>query len=216
VGLVLTSLVASAWLGATGDDTLDLVGRAVSQLAFWVGLVGAPLLASRRKGTGSLAADFGFRLERGDVARGVGAGILAQLVLVPIVALLLRPLLGDPDVEGPVQDLVERARGAAFVGLLAFVVLGAAVVEELFFRGLLLRALQRRMGTAPAVVVAAVLFGLSHLQDLTPEGLALVMVSLTALGGLFGWLAVRYGRLGPAIVAHATFNAWTLLILATR
>jgi uncharacterized protein len=217
VGLVLSSAVAAAFLpDAPGETDISLTGQALSQIGLWTGLVGAAVLASRRKGTGRLAADFGLRARPVDVPVGMVAGALGQLVLVPLVAFLLRPLLGEPEVSGPVQDLVDSATGSAVIGLFVFVVLGAAVVEELFFRGLVMGALRRRMGAVAAVVITGVVFGIAHPQDLPADALALVMISLAALGMMWGALVVRTGRLGPAIVAHATFNAWTLTVLLTR
>jgi membrane protease YdiL (CAAX protease family) len=40
------------------------------------------------------------------------------------------------------------------------------------------------------------------------------ITALAAFGAVLSWLAHRYGRLGPGLVAHATFNAITLLALA--
>lgn len=217
VGLLATTLVAGAWLSATGDDRLDLAGRAVSQLAFWVGLAGAAVLATRLKGSKSLGTDFGFSIRWSDVGLGLAAGVLAHQVVLRLVALLLEPVLGDPDVGGPVRELVDETRGPAVIGLFVFVVVGAAVVEELFFRGLLLRALQRRLGTPAAIGISSVVFGATHIQDgLTTAGLVIVIVSLSVLGAVFALLAVRTARLGSAIVAHASFNLLTLLLVQLR
>ena len=206
-GLLLSSVIASIWLGATGDDELTLGGMAVSQLGLWAGLSGSVVWASARKGTGRLADDFGWRLRPVDLAVGVVCALLAHAFLDLVVARLLGPLLGDPDVSEPVEELVEAARGVRMVGLLAFVSLGAPVVEELFFRGLLLRGLQRRFDDGVAIVLSAVLFGVAHVQALALGALVLVIVSLVLLGLALAVLAVRTGRLGPSIVAHSVFNA---------
>jgi membrane protease YdiL (CAAX protease family) len=100
--------------------------------------------------------------------------------------------------------------------LVVFVAVGAPVVEELFFRGLLLRALQRRVPDGAAVAVSAVLFGVAHVQDLAPGALLVVIVSLVALGAVLATLAVRTGRLGPGMWTHAAFNASTLVALLLR
>lgn len=214
VGLCLSSIFASAWLGLTGDRELGLGGRAVTQLGLWIGLVGAAVLAARRKGSGRVADDFGFRARWSDVGTGVAAALAAQVVVLPLVALLLIPLLGRPEVSGPVEDLVSDARGPAFAGLVLTAVIGAPIVEELFFRGLLLRALEGRFGTGWGVAGSSVLFGLFHPNDLSAAGVVLVMVSLAALAALLAMLVVRTGRLGPAILAHAAFNALNLAIAA--
>ncbi|HEX7277388.1 MAG TPA: hypothetical protein VF244_08450, partial [Acidimicrobiales bacterium] len=106
VGLVLSSVLASMWLGVTGDEELSLGGKAFSQMGLWIGLVGAVVLATRRKGSGSLTRDFGWTFRPIDLVLGVCVGIGAQLIIVRAVAILLRPLLGDPEVSGPVQKLV--------------------------------------------------------------------------------------------------------------
>ena len=217
VGLVLSTVVASAWLASQGPgaEDLSLGGQALAAVALWVGLAGAAVFASRVKGTGSLAEDFGFRIRPVDLLIGLVAGVAGQ-VMIQVIDLILGPLLGNPEVSGPVEDLVDSASGAGMVVLYVFVAMGAPIVEELFFRGLLLRSLMRRTSPTWAIVISGALFGIAHPQDLPAEALILVMVSLAALGMLLAWLAIRFDRLGPAIVAHMVFNAWTLTFLLAR
>jgi membrane protease YdiL (CAAX protease family) len=219
MGLVLSSVAGGIWLDATGQKELSLSGRALSQLGLWVGLAGATVFASRFKGARSLRTDFGFSLRRSDVLPGVVIGILCQVVLLPLVGILLQPVLGRPDVGGPTKRLVEDARGVGLVGLaifVTFVVVGAPIVEELFFRGLVLRSIQRRLGSVWAIALTGVLFGIAHLQDLPTDALVLAMVSLAALGVVLAIVAVRTGRLGMGIVAHLTFNLYTVVLLLAR
>lgn len=213
MGLVLSSTVASIWLGTTGSDDLSLGGKAIGQLALWTGLAGCVLWASRWKGSRSLADDFGWRVRPVDLAIGVAAAVAAQLFLAGVVARLLEPLVGDPEIASrPVRELVDSAGGWRFAGLLLFVAVGAPIVEELFFRGLLLRSLQRRVrNDAAAVVLSGALFATPHIQALPGGALALVLVSIFLLGALLAVLALRTGRLGSAIVAHSAFNAISLV-----
>ncbi|MGI8775939.1 MAG: CPBP family intramembrane glutamic endopeptidase [Acidimicrobiales bacterium] len=212
VAILLSSLAAGAWLAATGETTLSLGGLAVSQVGLWVGLAGVAVLASRVQGTGRLAADFGFFMRPLDTVVGLAVGVVAQLGLVNLIALLLSPLVGHPDVSQEATDLVRKAHGTGLVGLTVFVIVGAPIVEELFFRGLLLGSLRRRVPDAVAITLSALLFGLAHFQDATAGGLLLV-VSLFAFGVVLALMAVRSGRLGPAMWAHATFNAFTVIVL---
>ena len=213
-GMALSSLMAALWLSVSGDSDLDLTGQALSQIGLWTGMVGAAAVATRRKGSGSLAKDFGLRARWSDLGVGIGVALAVQLLVLPLVGLLLRPLLGEPEVSGPVQDLMDKAQGAAFIGLVLSVAVGAPIVEELFFRGLLLRSLQRRMPDAAAIFLSSVAFGLAHASTLPANAVILVMVSLTVFGAVLATLAVRTGRLGPGIVAHATFNLFTVIYLA--
>ena len=212
-GYALASLMAAVWIGLSGDDDLDLAGQALTQIGLWTGMVGSVVLASRRKGAGRLSEDFGFKGRWSDLGLGIVVALAVQLLVLPAVALLLRPLLGDPEVSGPVRDLLDKAEGPAYLGLLASVALGAPIVEELFFRGLLLRSLQRRMGDGLAIAFSSVAFGLAHGSTLPADAVILVMVSLTVFGAVLAGLAIRTGRLGPSIVAHAVFNLFTVLYL---
>jgi membrane protease YdiL (CAAX protease family) len=93
--------------------------------------------------------------------------------------------------------------------LAVVVIVGAPVVEELFFRGLVLRSLQRRFGDGWAVAGSAVAFGLAHFEPLQ-------LPALVVLGVVLGVLALRTGRLGPGMFAHGAFNAITIIALALQ
>ncbi len=90
--------------------------------------------------------------------------------------------------------------------------MGAPLVEELFFRGLLLRSIQKRLGSTWAIVGSSVFFGLAHPQDLPFDAQIVIMASLAAFGAALAALAVKTGRLGPGIVAHASFNLISLVV----
>ena len=112
----------------------------------------------------------------------------------------------DLDVSGPARDLVDKASGGGILLLFLAVVVGAPIVEELFFRGLTLRALEARMRPRIALVVSALVFGAVHLQ-------LLQFPALVAIGLVCGWLAQRDGRIGRAIWAHVGFNGLTVALL---
>jgi membrane protease YdiL (CAAX protease family) len=175
--------------------------------------VGAPVWASRRKGAGDLGEDFGFRVIPSDAGLGVPIGIASQLLLVPLVYIPIQWLFGKHDLSGQAQQIIDKAHGAGPLVLLGVVlIVGAPVAEELFFRGLLLRALQRRFAPSPhadawAVAGSSVVFGLAHFE-------LFQLPALVLFGAVLGVLAVRTGRLGPGIWAHAAFNAVTVIFLA--
>ncbi len=86
-----------------------------------------------------------------------------------------------------------------------------AVLEETFFRGLLLGALLRRVRPHSAIVGSAAFFGLFHLVD---RGVVIVehAVISALLGVLLGWLAWRSGSILPGIILHATHNVCLQLL----
>ena len=156
-----------------------------------------------------MVEDFGLRFRLIDVPVGLVIGVVSQLVLVPIVSLPWIALLGKDldDLDDSARELADKATDPLGVALLfVIVVLGAPVVEELFFRGLLQRSLLRRVAPVLAVAISALVFGVTHFQ-------LLQFPALVAFGAVLGFLALRTGRLGPAIVAHMAFNAVTVIAL---
>lgn len=210
--MVLTNVVAALVLEATGRtgqdfDDLPLTFTALFQVPQWVGTLGVTWLAVSRKGNG-VVEDLGLRAEPRDVPLGLALGALTQLILVPLLYAPLLRLLdqSSDDVAAEARELTDKASGLGIVLLIVVVVLIAPIVEEIFFRGLLLRSLEARFGPGPALLGSSALFGLAHFQWLQLP--ALVMFGLVAAA-----LTQRYGRLGPAIFAHIAFNAVTVIIL---
>jgi membrane protease YdiL (CAAX protease family) len=108
-------------------------------------------------------------------------------------------------------------RDEPLLSLLLFAVLAAAVapvLEELLFRGLVLRGLMLRLGFWPAATVSSVFFGLFHAQSTGRD--AVVIVVATAVFGLgLCVLTRRTGRLGPGIGVHALRNALAIVFATT-
>lgn len=201
---VMAVVVGGLILAATGNESVDyedlpLTLVAMLQIPLWVGYLGAPVWASRRKGNG-LVEDFGFRQKAIDVPVGLATGIATQVALIPVLYIPIFWLTGERDLSGPARELTDRATDPLGVALLvAIVVVGAPIIEELFFRGLFLRSVERRLGTGWAVAITSIVFGAIHLQILQ-------FPALTFAGLVFALLTTRSGRLGPAIWAHVGFN----------
>lgn len=210
VGLAPFALVAVSLLAAGGDDGDDAavtVGALVANsVLLWIFLIGVPAFATRVKGNG-LVRDLGLSFRVRDLpAFALGIGL--QAIVVPA---LYWPLfrftdLTSDDVAQDARDLVDAASGAGVLVLVLVVSVGAPFAEELFFRGLLLRSIERRWQVGAAVAGSTVLFAASHFQGIQ-------FPALVVFGAVAGWLAVRSGRLGPAMLCHAGFNAWTLFAL---
>ena len=199
VGFWAANLTVGLWSALAGSTDRSLGAMAAGWIGLWTGLVGVPLLTTRRKGTGSLAADFGLRARPSDGA-GLAVGVLCQLLALPALYFLIQRLTGDLDVSRPARQLAEDFDGAAFVVVGLMATFAAPVVEELFYRGLLLRAAARRFGPRWAVLGSSVVFGMSHFQLVQFPGLFVFGVALAVL-------ALRTGRLGASIAAHVAFNA---------
>lgn len=212
VAAQVTSLIALIIAVAiSGDTEVEKIGSVLAAIVGqWVGFAGGAILLSRKYGTGSLRRDFGLRFEfPSDLKWGILLGVAGQLIVI-LVSLPILELVPDADEE--INEfstgLVESAESLWIVPLFVVLALGTPIVEELFFRGLLLRALQGRFSTGWAVATASIVFGLAHAwQQL------LGVPALTAFGVLLTLVVVRTGRLGRSIAAHATFNALTVTVL---
>lgn len=193
-----------------GDlDELPLGVVALTQLGLALGFLLGPWWVTRTKGHG-LVEDLGLRARWPDLWQGGLAGIATQIVLVPLLYWPLLELLdkATEDLEGPAKSLTDRADGPIDV-LFLVVIVGvlAPVFEEIFFRGLVQRSLLKRgLGPVLAIGITALFFGVTHALLLQLPGLVLA-------GAIFGALAHRAGRLGPAIAAHVTFNMVTVIVL---
>jgi membrane protease YdiL (CAAX protease family) len=185
-----------------------LAGTVIGQYGVWLACIYA---ASRFKGFGSLRADFGFVV---DLVRdwpmiplGLGFEIAAGIALLPVSSLV------HHTPQEVVKEL-DNAHGAKLAVLAVTALLVAPVIEELFFRGLLLRSLQRRMSAPAAVVISAVAFGLAHV--VFDFGSGVVLPALVALGLLSGVFAVRTGNLSRSILLHIGFNLLAVLAVLTK
>ena len=207
VGFVV-AILASTFLGAlvftvAGEDS-ELAVTAASLVGLWIGLMWSAIRASRKRGTGSVRRDFGVKITWGDLWLGLLGGIGVQ----SIVAVMYLPFSElNEELSAPARELAEQAPDrAGRIALSVLVVIGAPLVEEIFFRGVLMGAL-KRVGLAIAVLVSAVAFALVHFGQL------LAMPAFVVLGVVLGLLTLGRRRLGPAIVTHATFNAITMAVL---
>lgn len=209
---VLSILVLGIVYGAAGwtsSSEVPLWATGLLQIPLWCGLAGAVVHAGRTKGSG-LGAEFGFSARALDAPLGLVVGVASQLVLLPIIYWPLLSLLGrsSEELSEPAEELASRADGTLGWLLLAtMVVVAAPLVEELFYRGLLMGALAKR-GWAlwPSVLGSSAVFGAMHFQPLQ-------FVGLFAFGVVLALLASWQGRLGAAMWAHAGFNATTVVSL---
>jgi len=195
--------------GEIGELSLGMVALALA--GGWVGFVGWPLVATYLKGQRSLARDFGLEIRWTDVGWGVLGGFAA--LAASVAAGIVWVVVSGDDAPGNGEFLPSSPGLVGGLLLWVLVAVCTPIAEELFFRGLVLRAIGRRWGIPVAVALSSLLFGCFHASGLTFSGLFIVAV--TGIYGLvFALLVVRAdGRLGPAIVAHAVVNSAGILTL---
>jgi membrane protease YdiL (CAAX protease family) len=173
--------------------------------------VGWCWFTSRRWASGHTARDLGWIPRWSDLGWGPViwfAAILGQVAVGALVLGLDIPITNNTDGVGEFQT--DRTY---VISLVVTAVVAAPIVEELVFRGVVLRGLRSVTPAVAAIVLQGVLFGAAHLDPVRGAGnVGLVMV-LSGVGIVLGAAAYLLRRIGPSIVAHAIFNGVVLALL---
>ena len=194
---ILGFLFAGAGLGSFIVVTELLLGAIT---LFWTRLYrsSGALLGSR------------FRFGPVPLLSGLGVAVVlfaTQLVIV-FTAVTFR---GAPPPPGS-SNIPDLSGGGTETGLLIVAIVALApLVEELFFRGLLLQGLERSFRRWTAVLVSSVLFALPHVVP-TLFGTIVAVLTTFAVGVGLAWVFIWSRNLAIPIVAHAGFNAIALAL----
>ncbi|MEO3860626.1 type II CAAX endopeptidase family protein [Acrocarpospora sp. B8E8] len=189
IGLLGVGAVSA--VTADAGPVLAIVGAGAALAVYWAVMRYAagrqtPEIASRRAGREALA----------------GAGIGLGFVLVS--ALLIAAAGGYAFSRAPGNVL-------SVVFTVAATAVGAAVTEELIFRGLALQALERLCGSVGAVAVTALVFGAAHLANpaaTVGSSLAIAVEAGVLLGAAFLWRRAIWFVVG----LHSAWNATVALL----
>jgi uncharacterized protein len=216
LSILLASLVSGRML-------VDVVVRfdlpIVVYVAFFTAIAYGPVLAwcfyvSRRWGSGRLSADVGLRFRWSDIGWGPVvwiAMLVASSALVALIEAFNIPfssnLEGGSDVE---------ANRTYLITLAISLVVAAPLVEEIVFRGVVMRGLLGRLGAAPTIALQAVFFGAAHFDPVFGAGNIGLVLALSGGGAALGLAAYLLRRIGPTIVAHAIWNGGAMIVILTR
>ena len=130
--------------------------------------------------------------------RALGLALVA-IVAIFVGAGIALSLSGAGDEQNLTPEGWDASRAGAYALSFLAVVIVAPVTEELLYRGVGLSLLRARVGTAAAVVVTAVLFGLGH-------GLVLSLAAFVWFGVVIAVVRLRTDSIYPAFVVHGVFN----------
>jgi CAAX protease family protein len=182
-------------------EGVQLLATLLQQLIFLT-----PLIWARWVGHPAASA-FVWRMPPvGDLARGVGVGLLAVFASGAVMLATLefaRAVLGrTPDVT----NALDPFHGPwEVIGAIVAVVV-APVCEEFLFRGVLFVGLRGRWSFWPAAALSALAFALVH-------GDPIRLPALVVVGMLLAGLVERTHKLGASMAAHLTLNLISVLFL---
>jgi len=187
-------------------------GLVVGLADLMLGIIGCPVVAlkaSRWWGSGRVVDDVGLRFRPIDLVIGLGAAAVAFGVMMATS----RVIDALAHQTSNVREFHIQFPGAVVVELIVLSGVLAPVTEELLFRGVLLRGMASRWGPTAGVIAQGVVFGVAHAKFDGVWSTVGVVVTVTAVGIVFGWVARATGRLAPGMVAHSVYNL-VLLVLA--
>ncbi|RLG85669.1 MAG: hypothetical protein DRO39_05000 [Thermoprotei archaeon] len=183
--IMLTSIIVLSWLSVVYAETFKmgivyLVLMLISFVTFLFKVTGL-----------EIPIEFtGFKDEPGeDMALGFFIGIMLSM---PVMADLIEPRVGS--VSAPMA-----------MGL----IIAVPVVEELFFRGIILTTVGEMTNEMVGLLTQAVLFSLYHVSVWGTDINSVIIGVM--IGLLMGCLVVWRESVESAIIAHMMFNAITIL-----
>lgn len=161
---------------------------------------------------GIMLAIAGFSLWRFALRRPRSATGALALIAISFVTVIVFEIVYDAIVRpGNEQKLTpthwEPQHAGVYIANGIVICTLVPLVEELTFRGLGYSLLEP-YGERTAIVVIALLFGLSH-------GLVLELPIVVLFGGLLAWVRARTGSVFPGMLLHGTFNLLALVLAVT-
>lgn len=204
IGLFVTEYLIGALLhdlrSLSGIDPRDIEG-AIALLGN--GILFTGLLHYKRMDYASL-----FHPSKVSVMATVGTLGLPILFIIPALVLTVWTIEAILVTAFPLahweQVMFERMMSGGAISVISVCLL-APVLEEMLFRGIVLRSFLHQYSRTTAIVGSAVLFGLAHMN-----------IYQFAVGVIFGcisgWLYERARSLWPCILLHLSYNSAVMVI----
>ncbi len=134
----------------------------------------------------------------GSAGRWVIIGIVPILLFHAFFLVIYLWITGIPDpTPNPLEGYMRRPGG--WIVLAVFLGVAVPIIEEFGIRGWIQRPLERRIGTARAIIVTAIIFAVAHLQ-------LLGLPTRFFAGIFFGYAVWATGSIWSAVILHAAHN----------
>lgn len=149
-------------------------------------------------------------------ALGLALWVLSLGVFEAQYVLVKPPLAYLEQLQG-LHAMLKPVGLSGWIFSIAAIAIAPAICEEILFRGLLTPVFRRAGGAAFAIAASAALFAAIHI-DAVREGDAATTVYYRipfafVLGMLLAKIRIDTGSLWPPIIAHATLNATTFVVV---
>ncbi|WP_299158312.1 CPBP family intramembrane glutamic endopeptidase [uncultured Tenacibaculum sp.] len=195
-------------------DYFNIIGA--GSISIWCGIIIATLFMKQKR---MKWKEFGFLLPHNfkEWKKNILLAILSVVIVAVVMGLLVKPLLESFGLTNP-ADVADRfsfflGKPIVFISYLIGVIwFGAALGEELLFRGYLLNRLidftgNNKHGILLALLIHSVIFGSLHIY----QGIAGV-IATGCIALIFGSIYFMIKRkLFPLIIAHGIINSMSLI-----
>jgi membrane protease YdiL (CAAX protease family) len=121
-------------------------------------------------------------------------------------------LLKTPDINSPMKELLSDKTSMVLIAVFGTTL--GPLCEEIVFRGFLQPLLVRSLGAVPGILMAAIPFGLLHLQQYGNSWRHVLLITLA--GAAFGWMRHSTGSTKAAVIMHAAYNGVFFVLLALQ
>ena len=124
---------------------------------------------------------------------------------MPALVLVIAMLLGG---HWEINTFNTEERNATLTGAIFFYGLATGIVEELIFRGVIMRCLEKRFNMQIAIIVPSVLFGLLHIigNDLDFVSIVQLLIAGSIVGVLFSLIAYESNSVWNNALVHGIWN----------
>lgn len=134
----------------------------------------------------------------------IGLGIATVVDELDRLIQLILPM--DERLIDALEQTVTYQSMSEFVPLFLAAVILAAIIEEMLFRGILLKALESKIDVTNAVIISALLFTVIHMNPWWA-------VQILILGVILGVLSWRTQSIVPGIIVHGVNNMLSLIMM---
>jgi membrane protease YdiL (CAAX protease family) len=121
-------------------------------------------------------------------------------------------LLKTPDINSPMKELLSDKTSMVLIAVFGTTL--GPLCEEIVFRGFLQPLLVRSLGAVPGILMAAIPFGLLHLQQYGNSWRHVLLITLA--GAAFVWMRHSTGSTKAAVIMHAAYNGVFFVLLALQ
>lgn len=201
----MSSYLAGMAAVLSTDTSLQVLIASVVQYGLFI--LAAWLIVSGR-GRQNVWRRLGFkRLPLDEILiKGVGLGFVTYLFMIAVSFINNLIFEGEIYMQDISQLILNENRPLAIIGLCFCVIVLAPIGEEIFFRGLLFKALNNKFGAGAAIIFSGLLFAALHLS-------IYAFLPLVATGIALAYIFYKSESLWVSITAHATINSISTFFL---